>query len=192
MMLFHHGPPTGQARAPLAMILIGNRILMGADRLVPVLQMSKPLIVEDVVDPPRSQFQIHAWSPEHHLATWLELQNLAFDRKRKWNEADFRREVRDRRWYPQSQTLAAYSPAATSIVGCVTVELPVEESESVARIHWLAVLPSYQRQQVGTALIQSCEELSRNEGLARIELETLGTSEAAIGFYRSLGFDAIH
>ena len=65
--------------------------------------------------------------------------------------------------------------------------LSIEEKET-GRIRWVYVLPEYQKQGIGTALISHIEQIARNKGLKKTKLMTDNNAEWAIRFYRKLGY----
>ena len=56
-------------------------------------------------------------------------------------------------------------------------------------IHDLAVLPRYQGQGVGPALLDAVEERARRAGCCKLTLEVLDDNERARGVYRRFGFE---
>ncbi len=54
----------------------------------------------------------------------------------------------------------------------------------------LAVRPSHQRRGIGTALLSWLEVTARTAGIAVIRLQVRSTNDAAIAFYRGIGFRA--
>lgn len=66
--------------------------------------------------------------------------------------------------------------------------LHAEDGET-GRIRWIYVLPTYQRRGIGTALVTCLEQKSREMGLKRMRLLTVGGADWAVSFYRKLGYE---
>ena len=66
--------------------------------------------------------------------------------------------------------------------------------EATARIYTLglAVGPAYQRQGVGTALLQYGLDFCRQHGGSQARLQVHPTNQAALNLYRRFGFEAIN
>ncbi len=62
------------------------------------------------------------------------------------------------------------------------------ESKNVGRIHWVYILPKYQRRGIGTALIRHIEKRAKELGLRKLKLITPEKAFWAINFYRKLGY----
>lgn len=86
----------------------------------------------------------------------------------------------------QSERMAFYVNRQNEKVVAVAA-LGTEEQEC-GRIRWVYVLPKYQKQGVGTALIAYIERLARETGLKKIRLVTDNGAEWAIRFYTKLGY----
>jgi N-acetylglutamate synthase-like GNAT family acetyltransferase len=71
------------------------------------------------------------------------------------------------------------------IVGVVAFHV---EAEQVGRIRWLYILPGYQRQGIGTALVTHLESRASEMGIKRLRLLTVGKANWAIGFYTKRGY----
>lgn len=56
----------------------------------------------------------------------------------------------------------------------------------------LAVAPAARRRGVGRALMDAAHALARESGLPRVELDVRCWNEAALGFYRALGYAPAH
>lgn len=74
------------------------------------------------------------------------------------------------------------------IVGVVALDA---ESPEVGKIHYLYVLPHYQRNGVGSALVIHVQKLAQDMGLKTIKLHVGERADWATNFYEKLGFDAI-
>ena len=59
-----------------------------------------------------------------------------------------------------------------------------------AQLFLLAVRPSHRRRRIGTALLSWLEDTGRTMGITVIRLQVRSTNDAAIAFYRSVGFRA--
>lgn len=66
------------------------------------------------------------------------------------------------------------------------------EDEDTGRIRWVYVLPEYQKQGVGTALVLHLEQVARERGLRKTRLVTESNAEWAIRFYNKLGYTLIN
>lgn len=85
-----------------------------------------------------------------------------------------------------SHSLATYlARDGEKIVGLVRL---VGDGFSSVLVHDLIVLPSYQRQGIGSNLMK--EALADYKGVYQIQLATEQT-EKTLGFYRSLGFETL-
>jgi len=62
------------------------------------------------------------------------------------------------------------------------------ESEGIGRIHWVYVLPAYQRRGIGTALVTHLEQEAREIGIGRLRLRTVEKAIWAVSFYEKLGY----
>jgi GNAT superfamily N-acetyltransferase len=72
-------------------------------------------------------------------------------------------------------------------VVAATAALSVE-GEDTGRIRWVYVLPEYQRQGIGTALVLHLERQAWEVGLRRARLVTDNGATWAIAFYEHLGY----
>jgi ribosomal protein S18 acetylase RimI-like enzyme len=72
----------------------------------------------------------------------------------------------------------------TSVVGSVMVGYDGHRGW----VNYLAVGPGYQRRGLGRILMQRAEELLGELGCAKLNLQIRSSNEAAIGFYRRLGY----
>ena len=63
------------------------------------------------------------------------------------------------------------------------------ESEETGRIHWVYILPEYQRRGIGTALVTHLERKGREIGLRKLRLTTVEKARWAVNFYEKLGYD---
>jgi GNAT superfamily N-acetyltransferase len=59
------------------------------------------------------------------------------------------------------------------------------------RVHWVLVVPERQRRGIGRALISRMADWASEHRYAALVLETTTEQEAAVAFYRALGFDEI-
>jgi len=71
------------------------------------------------------------------------------------------------------------------IVGVAALEV---EGEERGRIHWVYILPEYQRRGIGTALVRYVEQKAKEIGLKRLRLLTVGQADWAVSFYKKLGY----
>jgi GNAT superfamily N-acetyltransferase len=63
------------------------------------------------------------------------------------------------------------------------------ENEESGRVRWVFVLPEYQRQGIGTALVSHVERRAREMGLRRLRLVTPARAGWALRFYGRLGYE---
>ena len=71
------------------------------------------------------------------------------------------------------------------IVGVAALEV---EGEERGRIHWVYILPEYQRKGIGTALVRYVEQKAKEIGLKRLRLLTVGQADWTVSFYKKLGY----
>jgi len=62
--------------------------------------------------------------------------------------------------------------------------------DAEAQLFLLAVTPSHRRRGIGTALLSWLEVTARTAGIKVIRLQVRSTNDAAIAFYRRVGFRA--
>ncbi|NJN76279.1 MAG: GNAT family N-acetyltransferase [Synechococcaceae cyanobacterium RL_1_2] len=75
------------------------------------------------------------------------------------------------------------------LVGTAEVTVQTNEAgEKQAYIANFAVHPAYRRQGIGTKLLQSCEEVSKEWGFDHISLHTLDSNQQAQQLYRKRGY----
>jgi N-acetylglutamate synthase-like GNAT family acetyltransferase len=63
-----------------------------------------------------------------------------------------------------------------------------DRGDRVGQVHWVYVLPGWQRKGVGTALIRHIEGESLTAGMERMVVITARGASWARGFYRKLGY----
>lgn len=71
------------------------------------------------------------------------------------------------------------------VVGVAALQI---ESEETGRIHWVYILPEYQRRGIGTALVTHLERKAREMGLRKLRLLTVEKARWAVNFYKRLGY----
>ena len=74
------------------------------------------------------------------------------------------------------------------IVGVVALEI---ENPEVGKIHYLYVLPPYQREGIGAALVSYLQRVARGMGLKKLKLHVGEKAYWAVNFYKNLGYDAV-
>lgn len=72
-----------------------------------------------------------------------------------------------------------------TIVGVAALSV---ESVDTGQIHWVYILPEYQRRGIGTALMRHLEQKAMEKGLRQLKLHTAGIALWAITFYQKLGY----
>lgn len=87
---------------------------------------------------------------------------------------------------PEGRLRVAF--ANSTPAGCVALR---KIGVQICEMKRLYVRPQYRAQGLGRALAQSVIEAAREVGYARMCLDTLGSMDAAIALYRSLGFARI-
>ncbi len=84
---------------------------------------------------------------------------------------------------PEAMTYLYYNQAKP--VGTIMLKRDLE----VARVVSIGVLSEYRRKGVGTELMAIAEEVMREQGAEIMKLEVSVKNDAAINFYRRLGYD---
>jgi ribosomal protein S18 acetylase RimI-like enzyme len=69
---------------------------------------------------------------------------------------------------------------------------PLAAPRAFLLVDELAVAPTARRRGVGRALMDAAHGLARASGLPRVELDVRSWNEAALGFYRALGYAPLH
>ncbi len=126
-----------------------------------VLQMSRVLPERSAALSVPGVALRHFAGPED-VELWLELRRRAFARERfgvrDWNAADFAREFLDKPWWQPDRMWFAVpadsSLSQPSVVGTVTLARRASDKEAKPVVHWLAVLPSWRRRNIGRLLMQ--------------------------------------
>lgn len=72
-----------------------------------------------------------------------------------------------------------------TIVGVAALQV---EGEETGRIRWLYILPGYQKQGIGTALITYLERKANEMGLRQLRLLTAEKARWAVSFYSKMGY----
>lgn len=62
----------------------------------------------------------------------------------------------------------------------------------VGYISLIAVLPEYQKKRIGSKLMETCEEIAKENGMETIRLEVYLNNYKAISFYEQHGFQKQH
>jgi GNAT superfamily N-acetyltransferase len=75
-----------------------------------------------------------------------------------------------------------------NIVGVAALSL---DMQATGRIHWVYILPEYQRKGIGAALVRHVEVEAVRKGLRALRLFTVGAALWAIEFYQKLGYRLI-
>jgi GNAT superfamily N-acetyltransferase len=111
---------------------------------------------------------------------------------RVWSDAEFRREMLDKKWWRADWTwLAIDATRAQRVVGAVTLALREGANSTVPVVHWLLVDPAWRRRGVAKLLISCLERAVWESGWREIEVETHAGWVAAVGFYQSMGYEAV-
>jgi len=76
----------------------------------------------------------------------------------------------------------------TGIVGTVALEKSDPETGTVYRLY---VLPEFQRQGVGSALMRKVEQEAERLGLKRLRLRVMIKAQWAISFYQKIGYSKV-
>lgn len=90
---------------------------------------------------------------------------------------------------PRSWVYVAVDRERVVGLGAVHVMSILERDDPIARITAMAVEESVRRGGVGRALVERLEERARAEGCDKIDLTTGKERDAAIAFYRRMGFE---
>jgi GNAT superfamily N-acetyltransferase len=110
---------------------------------------------------------------------------------RSWSEGDFQREMLDKKWWRDDWTWLATDVSAERVVGSVTLALREGTDSTVLVVHWLLVDPACRRRGVAKLLMSYLERAAWDNGWRQIELETHANWAAAVGFYQSMGYEAV-
>lgn len=104
-----------------------------------------------------------------------------------WRDAMLRlREI------PSIKTFVAELPTASPmIIGCVIMSIANTISGGYGFINDMAVLPTYQRQGVGRALLNTAIQHAQETGLHAVILNTRRVTEQSRGFYAAAGFSDV-
>ncbi|MCM3786099.1 GNAT family N-acetyltransferase [Neobacillus mesonae] len=87
---------------------------------------------------------------------------------------------------PGSQILAVMDKYVVGYVGFQT-PTGLISNEHVLEIH-IAVHPDYQKQGIGSRLIEAVKELASKQNIKKLRLRVLSHNKAAISFYEKCGF----
>ena len=129
---------------------------------------------------------------------WLELRHKAFAREkigvRAWDAADFQAEFLAKPWWnPERLWFALAEPTllkSAQAVGTVTLAERAGSSETVAVVHWLAVLPSWRRRGIGRLLLNTLHQAAWDAGYREVHLETHAGWTSAVKLYQAEGYVA--
>ncbi|MBR1926007.1 MAG: GNAT family N-acetyltransferase [Clostridia bacterium] len=95
---------------------------------------------------------------------------------------------------PYEEFLKAYK---TNLIFCYKLESKIagiinfEIKENICRIHDLAVLPSYQNQQIGTKILNFVIYFCKKEGIQKIKLGMIDDNKKLKKWYEKFGFKTI-
>lgn len=160
-----------------------------------VVRLVKQLAARPV--PSAERATVRTYNRESDIERWLEIrrQSLAgqIAAGRLWTREDFHREFSGKpSWRPERMWFAEVDDAAgPKSVGAVAMAFP-EGRENLAAIQWLLVLPDYRRRGIGRLLIATLESAAWDDGCRTVMAETLSTWDAAMRFYKSLGYEEAH
>jgi N-acetylglutamate synthase-like GNAT family acetyltransferase len=84
----------------------------------------------------------------------------------------------------EKMTFYVYESAGR-IVGVAALQI---EGQEIGRLHWVYILPAYQRKGIGTALVTHLEQEAREIGIRRLRLLTVEKANWAASFYKKLGY----
>ena len=71
------------------------------------------------------------------------------------------------------------------IVGVAALQLL---GEGIGRVRYVYILPGYQRQGIGSALVTRVETKARERSLGKLRVLTVGKASWAVSFYEKLGY----
>jgi ribosomal protein S18 acetylase RimI-like enzyme len=164
---------------------------------------SRPESPQDV------SFFVRSYRDESDIEPWLELRHQAFARQRigvrQWNRDDFLAEFVNRWWWQpqrmwlaesnglqQSGNLSETLPASNKpqLIGAVTLSMRGEQHSDHIKpaVHWLIVHPRWRRRGIGKLLMAHLETAAWDAGFQEVWLETHTAWDAAVKFYRQLGY----
>ncbi len=99
------------------------------------------------------------------------------------------------RWTPQRVARQIRAANSNVLIACDARRLAgfgiMHYGEDLAHLNLLAVHPGYQRQGIGTALLQWLEESARIAGILAINLEVRASNESALEFYRRADYEEV-
>jgi GNAT superfamily N-acetyltransferase len=130
------------------------------------------------------------------VEAWIRLRERAMASEtpavRLWSDADFAAEMLNKKWWRDEWTwLAIDASRAQCVVGAVTIALREGANGTVPVVHWLLVDPAWRRRGVAKLLIACLERAVWESGWREIEVETHAGWSAAVGFYQSMGYEAV-
>jgi GNAT superfamily N-acetyltransferase len=97
--------------------------------------------------------------------------------------------ARDFRFVPEASWLVlAPTTSAGHESPCAAIQVLATETNGLARIQNVAVLPDYRGRRIGRALITRALRSCRQLGFQRIQLDVTATNRVAASLYRSMGF----
>ena len=134
------------------------------------------------------------------VPAWLTLRQAATaeltPRPGPWSENDFRREFSAQDWFRNARMWVAEPVAMTEsfqhgervLAGSVTLAVRGSGDSAVGHIHWLLVHPDCRRMRLAATLMANLERACWEAGIRRVVAETHANWQAAVAFYRRLGY----
>lgn len=127
------------------------------------------------------------------IETWLELRRRVFEHiqpaVRSWGHDDFQAELVAKPWWsPERLWFAEAATSDTQVASAVGAVALAMRAGDQPVIHWLMVLPEWQRRGVGRLLLNTLEVACWDAGFRRIALETHAAWSSAVEFYRAMGY----
>lgn len=154
-----------------------------------VVQLVKKLTTSPVIE----------WHPVVHvrnfrdsedIQSWLRLRTDVFAKTavpvRPWSASDFDRQFLCKSWWNPTRMWLAETVDTTQLVGAVT--LADRGRGDQPAVHWLMVQSAWRRRGVGRLLMSQLESFCWQLGWRQVQLESVTEWEAALDFYRSMGY----
>lgn len=119
------------------------------------------------------------WARLDHAAELARLHAQLFDPA--WNSAAFEQMLSD----PGSLSLVALAGPTKEMAGFIIARLAADEAEILS----MGVEKRWQRHGIGRSLVEALGRAARKAEARSVHLEVAGDNDAALGLYRSLGFE---
>ncbi len=136
---------------------------------------------------------VRNYNSDSDIQLWIDVRQRTFAREklgvRSWTSEDFRVEFLDKWWWnPQAVwfALPAMGVHNDQAVGAIALAMRgSSHANAKPVVHWLAVVPRWQRSGVGRLLLATLEAAVWDLGLRQIWLETHPAWKSAATFYHA-------